>query len=223
MKIFSAAGLCLLGSVASLLPHGVRAGQFDLDTGAPTSGTYVILNNMDWFAGEFSAQAGETITQLSAYLTSMTGNGDSFAFDIYADDGGSFLATRNSSLGRFLAYSATGTYSAPGWNATDVDWVVPASGDYWLAIEGDTPGTHNLPTFDVEEGTSNGTGTVPALAFAFDSGVQFKTSGAVPIGLEVTATTVPEPAGWWFLAGGGVLLFCLRGDRRRWARTIIAP
>jgi hypothetical protein len=106
---------------------------------------------------------------------------------------------------------------ASGWNSTSVDWVVPTSGDYWLAIEGDTAGTHNLPTFDAQEEASVSTGMVPALAFAFDSGTGFRTAGAEPIGLEVVA--VPEPAGWWFLAGGGILALFFRGDRERWARA----
>ncbi len=173
---------------AALILPG-RAQQFILDSGTPTSGTYPILSNSEWFAGEFAATAGETITQLSAYLTSMTGNGDHFAFDIYSDNGGSFLNTRNSSLSPSL--TATGTYSAPGWSSTSVNWTVPTTGNYWLAIEGNTPGTRNLPTFDVEEETSSSTGTEPALAFAYDTGTQFKTSGAPPIGLEVT---IPEPA-----------------------------
>ncbi len=214
MKRFSVAGVCLFVLVACLSPRGARAQQFVLDTGTPTSGTYPILNNSDWFAAEFYATAGETITDLSAYLTSMTGNGDTFAFDIYTNGGGSFLSTRNSSLSTLLAFSATGTYSASGWNTASVDWVVPTSGDYWLAIEGDTLVGRSLPTFDAEEETSSSTGTVPALGLAYDSGVQFSTSNAVPIGLEVTAASVPEPAGWWFLLGGGILVVWLRGGRR---------
>jgi hypothetical protein len=223
MKRLSIAGLCLFAFVGCLSPRGVRAQQYVLDTGTPTSGTYPILNNADWFAAEFSVQAGETITQLSAYLSSISsGNGDNFAFDIYSNDSGAFASTRNAQLSTLLVYTATGTYSASGWNATSVDWVVPTSGDYWLAIEGDTSASFP-PSFDAEEETSSGTGAVPALAFAYDSGTGFKTSTGVPIGLEVTAASVPEPAGWWFLAGGGVLMIWLRGDRRRPGRGIAGP
>jgi len=221
MKTFSVAGVCLLVSVACLSPRGAHAGQFVLDTGTPASSTFPIVSNADWYAAEFYATAGETITDLSAYLTSMTGNGDNFAFDVYTDGSGGFLSARNSALSGFLAFSAIGTFSAAGWNTTSVDWVVPASGDYWLAIEGDTAGTHNLPTFDAQKETSVSTGSAPALAFAGDTGTGFKTSNGAPIGLEVTAATVPEPAGWWFLAGGGILAFCLRGGRRRLGRGIV--
>jgi hypothetical protein len=216
VKTLRLSGVCLLALAACLLSRGVRAQQFVLDTGAPVSGNAVILSNGEWFAAEFYATAGETITELSAYLTSMTGNGNNFAFDIYVSAGGSFLTTRNAQLNTLLAFSATGTFQASGWSTTAVDWVVPESGDYWLAIEGDSTATHNKPTFDVQEETSLGTGTVPALAFAYDTGTEFATSGAVPIGLEVTAAAaVPEPSGWWFLAAGGIVAFCLRGGHRR--------
>jgi hypothetical protein len=196
-----------------ILPHRASAQQFILDSGTPTGTAFPILSNSQWFAGEFAATAGQTVTQLSAYLTSMTGNGDNFAFDIYEDDGGAFLNTRNSSLSQLLEFTDPGTYAAPGWNTTSASWVVPATGDYWLAIEGDTPGTRNLPTFDAQEETSAGTGTVPALAFALDTGTQFKTSGAVPIGLEVTAVAAPLPSGLWMSLALMAALACIRRFR----------
>lgn len=208
----------ILVLAAFLLPE--RAGAtFVLDSGTPTSSTFPILNNTDWDAAEFSATAGETITQLSTYLTSMTGNGDNFAFDIYYNtaNGVNFLGTRNAQLSPdgLIALTATGTYAASGWNSTSVNWVVPTTGDYWLAIQGDAPGTRSLPNFDAQEETSASTGTVPALAFAYDSGISFATGSGVPIGLEVTVAAVPEPATWGSIAAGGLLVLCVWTARRR--------
>jgi hypothetical protein len=212
MKRVSLAAPCLLALAACLPPRSAHADPFVLDTGTPTTSTYPVFNNADWFAAEFYAPAGTTITQLSVYIASIaSGNGDTFAFDIYTDDGGTFLSTRNAQLSPLLAYSATGTYTASGWNPTSVDWVVPTSGDYWIAVEGNTPGTRNLPNFDLEQETSATTGTAPALAFAYDHGTQFSTSAGIPFGVEITAA--PEPAGWWFLAGGALLLLSLRARR----------
>jgi hypothetical protein len=76
MKKSRTIGVFLFALAACLSPRGARAQPFILDTGTPTSGTYPILSNSQWFAAEFVATAGETITALSAYLTSMSGNGD---------------------------------------------------------------------------------------------------------------------------------------------------
>lgn len=196
-----------------ILPGRASAQEFILDSGTPAGTAFPILSNSQWFAGEFAATAGQTVTQLSAYLTSMTGNGDNFAFDIYQDNGGSFLNTRNSSLGNLLEFTDTGTYTAPGWSRASANWNVPATGNYWLAIEGNTPGTRNLPTFDAQQEISAGTGTAPALAFALDSGTQFKTSGAPPIGLEVAVSAAPLPSAFWMSSLLIVAVACVCGFR----------
>ncbi|HTR41699.1 MAG TPA: hypothetical protein VMH87_08800 [Pseudomonadales bacterium] len=197
----------ILVLAAFALSDRAGAQQFILDSGTPTSSTFPILNNSQWFAAEFSATAGQTITQLSTYLTSLTGNGNNFAFDIYQDSysGISFLGTRNAQLSPFLEFTATGTYTGPGWSSTTVSWVVPATGNYWVAIQGNTAGNRNLPNYDVQEETSATTGTVPALAFATDTGTQFSSVNAPAIGLQVTATAVPEPATWSLIVVAGIL------------------
>jgi len=216
MNRTSLAGIAkILVGAALNLPRLAVAQSFDLDTGTPAGTAFPILNNSTWYAAEFAATAGQTVTGLSAYLTSMTGNGDNFAFDIYTDNNGSFLSTRNSSLSQYLELAATGTYSSPGWSSVSASWTVPATGLYWLAIEGDTAGTHNLPTYDAQEEVSATTGTAPALAFALDTGTQFKTSGAVPIGLEVTVQNAPEPAAAPLALLGGLVIYVLTKPRRQ--------
>jgi hypothetical protein len=156
-----------------------------------------VLNGSQWLAGEFAATAGETITSLSAYLdsTATTGNGSTFTFDIYS--GTPFLNTR----GLTPVFTTTATFTANGWNTTAVDWVPTTSGDYWLALQLPAASGRNPPAFDAPLETGAGTGTVPALAFAYaGTSGQYTLSNADPIGLEVSA--VPLPASVWLFASG---------------------
>jgi hypothetical protein len=155
--------------------------------------------------------AGQNITGLSAYLTE--GNGqpnDTFTFDVYSGSG--FTTTRESLLSP--VYSATGVFSANGWNTATANWTPTVSGDYWLALQvGSTTDTKGL---DLPVESSTATGTVPALAFAyFGSGTnsKYSTAGAPAIGLEVTAAPVPLPAPVLLL--GSALLAGLGFMRRR--------
>ena len=67
--------------LAAFLLPGISRAAFQLDTGTPTgSGGPLIVSSSQSLAGEFSAAAGETITQLAAYLSSSSGNGNSLAF-----------------------------------------------------------------------------------------------------------------------------------------------
>jgi len=179
---------------ASLLLPGVASADFVLDTGVPSgSSGPVVLNASNWYAGEFAATAGETITSLSAYIQSNANGASSFTFDIYS--AASFLGVR----GVQPLFSTTATYTASGWNTAAVNWVVPtAGGDYWLAVQMSSSSGRNPPSFDLTSGTGNG--TVPALGFADYAGSSFSTGQALPIGLEVSA--VPLPASAWLFASG---------------------
>jgi len=200
-----------------ILPR-IASAAFILDTGTPTgSGGPVVLNGSQWLAGEFSATAGETITSLSAYLdnTATTGAGSTFTFDIYSGTG--FLNTR----GVTPVFSAAATFSADGWNTTAVDWVPTTSGNYWLALQLPAASGRNPPAFDAPLETGAGTGTVPAIAFAYaGSSGQYTLSNADPVGLEVTA--VPLPASAWLFASG-LLASLGTAFRRRSAAHFTAP
>jgi hypothetical protein len=211
----------VLGAFA--LSPGIANASFVLDTGTPTSTSGpALLNSSQWLAGEFAVTAGEDITSLSAYLTQGAGQvGDTFNFDIYSNSG--FINGR--SYGNSLVYSATGTYTASGWNTTAVNWVPTATGSYWLALQL-TSGNKNVsnPSGRAEQGldasveASATTGTVPALGFAYlGSGTlgQYTTAGASPIGLQINAAPVPLPAAVWLLGSAVAGLGAMQRRRRQ--------
>jgi hypothetical protein len=101
-----------------------------LDTGTPQGTTFPILNSVDWFAAEFTATAGETITQLSADLNpNLGGQGTALTFAIYSSTG--FIGGRNLTA----QYTAGATFEGSGWNSTSANWTVPTTGDYWVVLE----------------------------------------------------------------------------------------
>lgn len=198
-KITSIAGA--LATATVLLP-GIANASFLLDTGIP-GGTSapLTLSSTSWVAAEFAATGAETITSISAYLTpalSTTAVNDTFTFNIYSDTG--FIGGRSPAP----LQSFTGTYTAAGWTTTSVDWTLPASGNYWLALQvgGTTQPTKGL---DLPIEASTQTGTEPAEAFAVlnsNTSKRFTTTGALPFGVEVSVSPVPLPAGIWLLGSG---------------------
>jgi hypothetical protein len=199
MKIKSLLGAAV--AIAAIHP-GIAAAGFVLDTGTPpTSGTpSVTLDAADWYAAEFTVAAGETLTQLSAYLNQGAGQpGNTFTWDLYSTSGVFLGANRE-----LPADSATGTFSANGWNSTSVNWNV-AAGTYWIALQvtgaSQTPGL-SMPT---ESSTTGGTAPAQAFAYAGTNG-RYALETANPVGIEVSA--VPLPAAVWLLgsavAGLGV-------------------
>ena len=206
MKIQKAIALAL--ALAALEPAVSSADTLLLDTGAPTGSSTAVLNKTDWYAVEFYATAGETIDQLSAYLTAGAGGvGSTFTWDIYS-------STAFTGANRAAAlYSTTGTFEVNAndpWNHTTADWTAPTSGLYWVALQVGTGGTAGL---DLQTEASSTTGTVPASGFAYaGTNARYSTTGAPAIGVEVSA--VPLPAAIWLL-GSGLMGFGLVGRRRR--------
>jgi hypothetical protein len=199
-KTLAVAGIL---AAAAIAPAIANAGLI-LDTGTPSSsyGSYQ-LTDSQFFAGEFSATAGETITSLAAYLAAGSGSGTSFTFDIYSATGFTTTPLAGQPTGLTPVFTASGTYSVNGgWNSTAVNWTPTSTGNYWLAIEA----TSSATNFDVWGEPNATNGTANALAFAYyGSGTEgkFTTAGAPAIGLEVTA--VPLPASSWLLVAGLVL------------------
>jgi hypothetical protein len=201
--------------LAVSLAPGVASANFVLDTGTPTgTGAPVVLSTAQWLAGEFAVTAGEDITDLSAYLTQGVGQpGDKFTFDIYSSTGFTGRAS-----GRTVVFSATGTFTANGWNTTAVNFTPTTSGDYWLALQ--VSSTTQTKGLDAPVEASGGTGTVPAIAYAYlgaGTSSEYTTTAAPAIGLEVTAAApVPLPPAIWLL-GSGLLGFAGTMARRRQA------
>jgi hypothetical protein len=196
-------------AAAVLLLPGVASATLILDTGTPpTTGTAgpALLNSSSWVAAEFSATAGEDITSVSAFLADgidQAGSGATFTFDIYSNS--NFINGRSTS--RTLATPAiTGTFTVDGWNTATLNWIPTVSGNYWLALQ--VSSSTQTDGVDLPLESSNSTGTAPALAFArLGSGTsnEYVLSGALPVGLEVTATPpVPLPPAV-YLFGSGLL------------------
>lgn len=194
-KLLFAAALAL----AALEP-GIASASYLLDTGTPTTGAAsVILNASDWYAAEFTVTAGETITQLSAYMGTDLQTSGSFTWNLYSASGTFLGANRESPTDTVAgAFAASGATGGTGWNSVAVDWT-PAAGLYWIALQVSSPS--QTTGIDLPESTNSG--TAPAGQFAFaGTNARFATAGAPAIGLQVSA--VPLPAAVW-LFGSGLL------------------
>jgi hypothetical protein len=200
-------------SLAAVQPGLASASSYILDTGTPTGTTFPVLSQGQWFAAEFSATAGDTITDLSAYLNQGSGGaGTAFTFAIYSDAAG-FLSARTAAT---PIYTLGSTFEANGWNSSTASWTAPTTGDYWVAVEMSSC-TRNCPELDLVTEASDGTGTAPALAFA-SAGTNhaFALETADPFGIEVSvASAVPEASTWAMMilgfAGIGVMAYRRRG------------
>jgi hypothetical protein len=179
-----------------------------LDTGTPSgSGLPVVLDGNDYYAAEFSLAAGQTVNSVEAYvMAGMDQPGDTFTIAIYSDAAG-FLGARNPTQ----LYAGQATYQSDGpTGLTGIGWTATSSGNYWVALEvgaADSAIGLSLPT------PTTG-GTAPALAFAYNSGSGYTTSGAIPFSVQVDASPVPLPASLWLL-GSGVLGIGALARRRR--------
>jgi hypothetical protein len=195
--------------LALALVPGIGSATMILDTGTPTgTGPVPRLDATDWYAAEFSVAAGQTITQLSAYLTQGLGAvGNTFTWDLYSATGafiGASKSTRESP-----SFTATGTFSGNGWNSTSVNWTPSTPGLYWIALQ--VSGKSQTPGLNLPPESSTGTGTAPAHAFAYaGTNAQYVLQTNNPIGLQVNA--VPLPAAVWLFGSG---LLGLASMRRR--------
>jgi hypothetical protein len=194
-------------AIAALQPQIGSAQSFVLDTGAPSSGTDAVLNSSNWYAAEFTLGAGQTITNLSAYLTQGSGEpGNTYTWDLYSASGTFLGRNREGNTD-----TTTGTFSTNGWNSTTVNWN-PGAGTYWIALQ--VSSSSQTPGLDLPTETLTTTGTAPALAFAYSNGTStgYALETNNPIGVEVTA--VPLPAAVWLL-GSGLASLGFAGRRRR--------
>jgi hypothetical protein len=206
-KLFASCAIAAL-----FLAPGLASADFILDTGTPTgTGGPQVLNTAQWLAGEFAVTAAETgqAYALSAYLTQGAGQvGDTFTFDVYAAGTG---FTARASSRETPVFTATGTFTGNGWNFSSTDWTPTTAGSYWLALQ--VSSTTQTKGLDAPVETSASTGTVPALGFAYaPSSGQYTTTGAQPIGLEIS--TVPLPPSVWLLASGLLAGLGWRAKRR---------
>jgi hypothetical protein len=208
-------------SLAAVQPGPASASTYILDTGTPAAGgaSFPILSQGQWFAAEFSATAGETINDLSAYLNQGSGGaGTAFTFAIYSDAAG-FLSARTAAT---PIYTVGSTFEANGWNSSTANWTAPTTGDYWVAVEMSSC-TRNCPELDLVTEASDSTGTAPALAFASaEANHAFALETADPFGIEVSvASAVPE-AGTWAMMLLGFAGIGLMAHRRRAPATTAA-
>jgi hypothetical protein len=204
---------------AALLSPGMASAGFVLDTGTPAGSSTDSFNSTTWYAEEFSVAAGESVSNLAAYLTQGPGEpGATFTFAIYANSGagGNFIGSTASNRGADEVYSTSGTLSSSGWSSAAANWTPSVGGDYWLAIQQTSTGT--AYSLDAQTEASTTTGTAPALAYAIYStsaGSKYQLSGGDPIGLEVTAAPVPLPGALWLLGSGVAGLAGIARRRRQ--------
>jgi hypothetical protein len=200
------------------LAPGFASAALILDPGTPplTGTSAPALNSSDWYAEEFTVSAGETITQVSAFLTQGVGQpGDTFTFDLYSASGAFIGATSATREG--ATDTVNGTFNTNGWSSAAVNWT-PTAGNYWLAVQ--VSGTAQTRGLDMptQSSASAAAATAPPLGFAFaGTNHEYGTAGAPDVGLQVTATTVPLPAAVWLLGSG---LAGLAGLRRRSSRSL---
>jgi hypothetical protein len=174
-----------------------NAQPFALDTGVPTGSSELVVSTAASYAAEFYLSAGETVTDLAAYLSPSAGNGNTFTFDIFSG-GSSFISSRSPTVVYSESATVTATSSSPGWDSVAASWTPTTSGYYWIAVLEPTTGT----TLDAQSLASAGTGTVPAQEFAYTNtpGSRYAAlTSATGIGFEVTATPVPLPSSVWLL------------------------
>lgn len=188
-------------AAAAVLP-GIASASYILDTGTPAGSGALILSSSQWVAGELSLTQGQSITDVAAYLTQGAGQpGDTFTWELYA--AGTGFTARSSSREQ-PTFTASGSFSQNGWNDTTVaNWVVPTTGNYWLALQVNT-GNHtaglDLPTEVVGQ-----TGTAAALGWAIaPSSHQYAIAGATQagVGLRANVAETPIPAAAWLLLSG---------------------
>jgi hypothetical protein len=189
MKTMMAA---VAASLMTVLAPGIASASVVLDTGTPTGSSALpyTLDQSNFYAAEFNLGAGQTITNVQAYITAgMDQPGATFTIALY--DAPGFTGNYPSEL-----FASQATYTADGWNGlSNLNWSPGTAGQYWVAVEvgsGDSAIGLSLPT------PATG-GTAPATAFASNQGNGYALGGPA-IGLQVTA--VPLPAAAWLLASG---------------------
>jgi hypothetical protein len=197
--------------VAALSLSAPARAQYLLDTGTPATGASdYIFGASDFYGDEFYISAGETVTQLAAYLAPGTGSGTSFNFDIYSAN----APLTEDTVGRlnndgYLLYTTTATFTGTGWNTASANWTPTSSGDYWLVIEASKPTSLDVPSV---VGQANG--TAPAIAFADSSGTggYLTATTTADAGMQISA--VPLPGAVWLFGSGLMGLGGLAGRRR---------
>ncbi len=197
-------GALFLSAIAAFHLSGPARATTLVDTGTPPEvGNGVLLAARQSVAAEFSLSAGTTIGAVQGYFA---GNvSQNITIEIFTDGGD--IPGPSLYSGTFASTIGDGSWQGLG----GLDWALDA-GTYWVAFEGDSPGTPFSGY--IPRGAPNPLGNE-----VVRTPTGYINADSINVGVRIfdTASAVPEPAVWMMMMAG----FALAGGAMRRRATAI--
>jgi len=182
----------------TLLSTGFASAQTLLNTGTPTQfQAPLVISSNPSVAVEFAVTKGETIGQISLYLTPNISSTGFVTLDLFSQN---LTSTSNPTALTQFQLQVTGS----GWNTGSYDYTIPTTGDYWITLQ-----TQTGTAFDAPEEATQPTGPNPAIEFATKNIREYSVNNSDSFGIQIDE--VPEPSTYAMMLGGLALVgFCVR-------------